>query len=145
MRVASHTIQRAFLRTAIVAIVPAWEDEVREFALGEISRVGMELVAPIVRQWCGDWRRSGLGSGSTSGADLVFEVDLAGVEGVFDECVEVVRDVCAVVAESVESFACGGDDGFDAAGVVGEVVFDGLLVLFPFGCKVGVRVALRRG
>lgn len=144
MRVASHTIQRAFLRTTIVAILPAWEDEVREFALGEIPSVGMELVAPIVRQWCGDWRLSGLG-GSTSGADLVVEVDLAGVEAVFDECAEVVRDVCAVVAESVESFACGGDDVFDAAGVVGEVVFDGLLVLVPFGCKVGARVALCRG
>ena len=50
MRVASHTSQRAFLGTAIVAVLPAWEDEVRELALGEIARVGMELVAPVVWQ-----------------------------------------------------------------------------------------------
>ena len=144
MRVASHTIQRASLRTAIVAILPAWEDEVRELALGEIPRVGMELVAPIVWQWRRDWRLSGLGWGSTSGVDLVVEVLLAGLEFVFDECIEVVRDVCAVVAESVESFACGGDDVSDAVGVVGEVVFDRFLVIVPFACKIGVRVALCR-
>ena len=144
MRVASHTIQRAFLGTAIIAILPAWEYEVRELALGEISRVGMEFVAPIVRQWRRDWRLSGLGWGSTSGVDLVTEVDLPGLESVFDEVIEVVRDVCAVVAESVESFACGGDDVSDAVGVVVEVVFDRFLVIVPFAIKIGVRVALCR-
>ena len=144
MRVASHTIQSAFLSTAIVAILPAWEDEVRELALGEIARVGMELVAPIVGQWRRGWRRSGLGWGSTSGVDLVFEVGLAGLECVLDEFIEVVRDVGAVVAESVESFACGGDDVSDVVGVVGEVVFDRFLEIVPFACKIGVRVALCR-